>query len=100
MKERAVLAIVTAGGNLVKQTAALGYEIWVKEPLDPSWSEWLDDFTILWVADRGTRLAGVVRDQTALYGLLTKIRDLNLTLLSVRRVASENDSSAFPNHEG
>ncbi len=100
MKAGAVFTILTAGDNTVKQTDALAYEIWVKEPLDPSWSEWLDDSMITWDADRGTRIAGAVKDQTALYGLLAKIRDLNLTLLSVRRIGSVNDPSPLPNPEG
>ncbi len=100
MKGGRVSAIVAAGENLVKQIVAPTYEIWVKEPLDPSWSEWLDDFTIVWVADRGTRITGMVKDQTALYGLLAKIRDLNLTLLCLRRVAFGNDLSSLPNDEG
>ncbi len=63
------------------------YEIWIKEPLDPSWSEWLDDFQITRPEGQDTRLSGNVRDQTALHGLLNKIRDLNLTLISVKKIS-------------
>lgn len=59
------------------------YEITVKEQLDDSWSDWFGDLTITPAPGGGTLLAGVVRDQTALHGLLAKIRDLGLTLVTV-----------------
>lgn len=63
------------------------YEIKIKEPLDPSWSEWFADFTIT-ASDGGeTKIVGFIRDQTALHGLLARIRDLNLTLITVRKIA-------------
>ena len=62
------------------------YEIFVNEPIDPSWSEWLEDFRIMRTEEKETRLSGRVKDQTALYGLLDRLRDLNLTLILVRRV--------------
>ena len=68
------------------------YEIKVKEPLDPSWSEWFEGFTICRSENPETIIAGHVRDQTALHGLLAKIRNLNLTLLSVTKVVGEKDS--------
>lgn len=68
------------------------YEIKIREPLDPSWSEWFHDFTIRRSEDQETILVGFVRDQTALHGLLAKIRNLNLTLISVIKVSDEEDS--------
>ena len=62
------------------------YEILVEEPMDPSWSAWFDDFDIARIEGRGTRVAGQVQDQTALYGLINRIRDLNLTLIYVKKV--------------
>lgn len=58
-------------------------EIRVKGHLDPDWSEWLEDLTITHSPQNVTCLTGTVADQTALYGLLTKLRDLGLALLSV-----------------
>jgi hypothetical protein len=58
-------------------------EIRVKGHLDPDWSEWLEDLTITHSPENVTCLRGTVADQTALYGLLTKLRDLGLALLSV-----------------
>ncbi len=59
------------------------YEITVKEQLNDAWSAWFDGLTVTAVRGEGTRLAGAVRDQTALHGLLAKIRDLGLTLVAV-----------------
>jgi len=59
------------------------YQITVKEYLEDSWSAWFDGLTITHAADGTTTLAGAVRDQTALYGLMAKLRDLGLTLVAV-----------------
>ena len=64
------------------------YEITVKGILDRKWSDWFDGFTIEYAAG-DTILTGPVDDQAALHGLLAKIRDLGLPLLSVKRVESE-----------
>ena len=61
----------------------LHYQITVKESLDDSWSAWFDGMTISQGADGTTTLTGPVRDQSALYGLLDKARDLGLTLVAV-----------------
>ena len=71
------------------------YQIRVKGNLDQKWSDWFDGFTITpQAADKRhpsdtTLLTGPVADQAALHGLLGKIRDLGLPLLSVKRVESE-----------
>ena len=62
------------------------YKIKVKGHLDPSWSGWLDGLAIEPQAQGETLLTGPVRDQAALHGLLNKIRDLGLLLLSVERI--------------
>jgi hypothetical protein len=62
------------------------YHIRVKGNLDLKWSDWFDGFTITHEGDDGTLLIGPVADQTALYGLLQKIRDLALPLLTVQRL--------------
>lgn len=71
------------------------YEIFVLEPIDPSWSEWLEDFDICRTVEKETKISGRVKDQTALYGLLDQMRDLNLTLISLRKLplerSDEND---------
>jgi len=67
----------------VEATMALHYQITVKGYLDDSWSVWFDGLTITHDADGNTLLVGLVRDQTALYGLIDKARDLALTLVAV-----------------
>ena len=61
------------------------YRIKLKGCLDPKWSDWFEQMAIS--AEGGeTILTGPVADQAALHGLLIRIRDLNLTLLSVERI--------------
>jgi hypothetical protein len=62
------------------------FEIRIKEHLAPSWSEMFDGMQIILTPDGGTTLSGAVADQAALHGLLARIRDLNLILISVNRV--------------
>lgn len=64
------------------------YLIRVKGRLDKKWSDWFDHFTITPQGEE-TLLTGPVADQCALHGLLAKIRDLGLPLLSVVRVENE-----------
>ena len=58
------------------------YQVHVKGVLDPSWSDWFDGFTITSSEDE-TELTGMVADQAALHGILTKLNDLGLPLVSV-----------------
>jgi hypothetical protein len=62
------------------------YQIKIKGHLDPRWSDWFDGLTIKHQPNGETLLTGPVADQPALFGLLLKIRDLNLTLLSLNRL--------------
>jgi hypothetical protein len=64
------------------------YEITVEGILDKKWSDWFDGMTITFESGF-TTLTGAVADQSALRGILFKIWDLNLTLLSVMRIESE-----------
>ena len=71
----------------VRQFGGRGlYEIRVKGQLDLKWSDWFDGFTITRVDGGETMLVGTVVDQAALHGMLHKIRDLGLPLLSVQRL--------------
>ncbi len=62
------------------------YQIHVLGLLDESWSIWFDGMAIEQQHDGSTRICGIVRDQAALHGLLAKVRDLGLVLLSVSRI--------------
>lgn len=61
----------------------LVYEIRVKGHLNDQWHSWFDGMTIELEADGTSRLYGSVVDQAALHGLLRKVRDLGLPLISV-----------------
>ncbi len=78
------------------------YEITIQGCLNPQWSKWFEGMTLT-PLDQGenegacTLITGFVIDQPALYGLLIKIRDLNLTLISVRRlIAGTNQVEEVP----
>jgi len=58
-------------------------EIRLEGHLDESWAEWLDGFTLIHADNGDTILTGEVKDQAALYGLIAKLRDLGVKLVSV-----------------
>ena len=74
-------------GSEAGMTMAQHYYITVTEHLDDSWSTWFDGLTITHDTDGTSTLAGAVRDQSALYGLIDTARDLGLTLVAVGRSA-------------
>ena len=59
------------------------YEIRVKGHLDDKWADWFEGLTITREDNGDTLLTGPVIDQAALHGLLKKVRDLGLPLVSV-----------------
>jgi hypothetical protein len=61
------------------------YEIRVKGHLGRHWTDWFEGLTITLEEDGDMLLTGPVVDQAALHGLLRKVRDLGLPLLSVNR---------------
>jgi hypothetical protein len=62
------------------------YEIRLQGRLDPRWSAWFDGMQLRSDTDGTTVLAGAVADQAALHGVLARLRDLGIPLLSVTRV--------------
>ncbi|MBK9713062.1 MAG: hypothetical protein IPO81_17390 [Kouleothrix sp.] len=64
------------------------YEIRVEGLLDQRWSAWFEGLAIGREPNGETRLCGALVDQAALHGVLAKIRDLNLVLVSVNRQSS------------
>ena len=62
------------------------YEIRIKGHLDNRWTNWFEDMTITLEANGETWLTGLVTDQPALHGLLRKVRDMGMPLISVKRI--------------
>ena len=58
-------------------------EIIIKGQIDPLWSEWLGGLEIAHIGQDQSQLSGSIADQAILYGILTKLRDLDLNLVSV-----------------
>lgn len=62
------------------------YQIRVKSHLGSDWTDWFEGLTITLEENGDTLLTGPVIDQAALHGLLKKVRDLGMPLLSLNRV--------------
>ena len=62
------------------------YRIRVRGMLPARWSEWFDGFAIAYEAGGNTILTGHVADQSALHGLISRVRDLGLTLVAVEPI--------------
>ena len=69
-----------------QRQAPSGYRLRVDGHLDEHWSSWFGDLTLTHEDDGTTCLTGAVADQAELHGLLTKVRDLGVTLISVAAV--------------
>jgi hypothetical protein len=72
------------------------YWIRVKGHLGPSWAEWFAPWTITNVECGETVLDGEIADQSALHGVLIKIRDLGLPLISVQQRSADDVSDEPP----
>jgi hypothetical protein len=70
------------------------YQIRVEGHLNPNWSEWLDGMKINQEPGDLTLLYGPVRDQAALFGILIKVRDMGLNLISVNRVETPDQENS------
>jgi hypothetical protein len=65
------------------------YEIRVKGHLNSRWTAWFDGLSLTTESDGTTIIQGPVADQAALHGLLQKVRDVGLPLISVTQIESE-----------
>ena len=96
MERRACLgtrsAALIAAVALLEMDTPFIYEIRVEGHLSDHWSDWFDGLTIEAEPNGDTRLAGLISDQAALFGALTKIHNLNLVLISVVRFSSSESS--------
>ena len=71
------------------------FEIRVKGYLDGRWSEWFDGLKITNSENGVAVLSGEIVDQSALHGVLNKVRNLNLALISVTSVDPDQQEPAF-----
>lgn len=87
-------------------TPPLVYQIRIKGHLSQQWMDWFEGLTITLEDDGDTLLTGPLVDQAALYGLLKKVRDLALPLVSVNPVethpyrSKEGDKRNEHKHKG
>ncbi len=62
------------------------YQIRIKEQIAITWADWFDPLVIQQEANGETTLIGPLRDQAELFGILTKVNNLNLTLIALAQV--------------
>lgn len=79
---------VRAYGPEMTQAQSARYEIRVAGVLDDRWATWFNGLQLSGQGDE-TVIRGLLPDQPALHGLLTRVRDLGLSLISVRRMETE-----------
>jgi hypothetical protein len=72
------------------------YEIRVKGHLGPQWSDWFEGLTITLEGSGESVLTGHVVDQATLHGVLKKVRDLGMPLISVNRLDADQENSSGP----
>ena len=70
------------------------YQIILQGHLSSQWSDWFDGFTIMLDQRGQTILVGPVIDQAALHGVLKKIRDLGIPLISVCRLDPDEETGS------
>jgi hypothetical protein len=72
------------------------YEIRIRGRRDKDWVEWFDNMTLTHTSEGQTILTGPMPDQAALHGILNRIRDLNLELISVTQTepAAKDESQS------
>jgi hypothetical protein len=78
---------------MTRSRALYGYRLRVEGHLDDHWSATFDSLALTRENDGTTSLSGPVTDQAALHGLLTKIRDLGILLISVEPIEATAQSS-------
>jgi hypothetical protein len=90
-----------------EQQEAGEYELRINGHLDYGWAEWFEGLVLTHQGNGTTTLRGTVTDQAALHGLLTKVRDLGVTLISVQAIdchptatSKYNPTNAAAGHRG
>jgi hypothetical protein len=72
------------------------YRICIRGHLDPAWTEWFAELAVAQMDDGTTELVGPFSDQSALYGLLARLRDRGATLLMVARLPAGGAEPVTP----
>lgn len=72
-----------------RQQSPAGYEVRIDGPLDEHWSAWFGGLALTHESDGTTTLRGAV-DQAGLHGLLGRVRDLGVTLISVEAIDAQD----------
>jgi hypothetical protein len=79
-----------------RQASPAIYQIRIIGNLDEGWSDWFGGLQIETMSDRETCITGLVADQAALHGILNRIFDLGLVLISVRRIDDTPQDGPIP----
>lgn len=77
-------------------TPTEAYVIQLRGELDSHWRAWFEGMTITQPGDGTTVITGQITDQSALHGVLQRVRDLGLPLVSVRRLGAEDRATVPP----
>ena len=75
-----------------KKNSSVNYEIKLQGHLDTRWSEWFYGLTVTHEPDGDTTLRGPIPDQIVLHSVLDRIRDMNLSLISVKQIVSDEQT--------
>lgn len=75
------------------------YEIRLTGHLDARWTDWFDGLAVSYGSDGTTVISGHIVDQAALHGLLQRVRDLGLPLISVGQVEDDQPDQTHPTRE-
>lgn len=77
---------------MVRDTESNGiYQIRVRGHLGAGWADWFEGLTVTLEENGDTLLTGAIKDQATLHGLIKKVRDLGMPLISVIRIESKQD---------
>jgi hypothetical protein len=79
-----------------REPSPMRYRIHIRGHLDPAWTEWFAELAIDQKDDGTTELVGPFFDQSALYGLLARLRDLGATLLMVAQLPASRAEPVIP----
>ena len=69
------------------------YEIKLQGHVDPKWSEWFYEMAITHEKDGTTTMCGPLPDQAVLHSVLDRIRDMNLDLISIKKIVSDGQTT-------